>query len=116
MKPRTVFALMMLAPLSGQAPAASVETGQQAGQAGYRLTGDRALRPGRIWDDGMRTYIIWPAELELPAVFSIGSDGREMLADGAMREGQYVLDRVHTSLVFRIDRSVAKARRMAVRR
>jgi hypothetical protein len=54
--------------------------------------------------------------VELPAVFSIGADGREMLVDGAMRDGQYVLDRVHTSLVFRIDRSVAKARRTAARR
>jgi len=80
------------------------------------LTGARALRPSRIWDDGARTYVVWPAEVELPAVFSIGPDGREMLADGAMRDGQYVLDRVHTSLVFRIDRFIARARRTAARR
>ena len=116
MKPWPILAAMLLIPFLATATAASAEPARQAERAVYRLSGARALAPTRIWDDGARTYIVWPAEVELPAVFSIGSDGREMLADGLMRDGQYVLDRVHTSLVFRIDRTVAKARRVAAHR
>ena len=91
----------------------STQAAERAAHPTWRLSGATALRPARIWDDGQRTYIVWPLEAELPAVFSLGPDGGEMLAEGAMRDGQYVLDRVHTLLIFRIDRSVAKATRRA---
>lgn len=99
-----IFGLAVLFMVSSTAAA------QQA-QTSYRIGGASALRPAQIWDDGSHTYIVWPADSELPAVFSIGSDGREVLADGQMREGRYVLDRVHSSLVFRIDQARATARR-----
>lgn len=83
----------------------------QAIHQSYRVSGSPALRPAKIWDDGRQTYIVWSPEVELPAVFSIGSDGREVITDGQMRNGQYVLDRVHSTLVFRIDRASASAKR-----
>lgn len=81
----------------------------------YRLSGAAALRPSKIWDDGERTYILWARDVELPAVFTQGPDGREILAEGSMRGEQYVMDRVYSVLIFRIDRSIATARRRAKR-
>lgn len=113
MPARPIVALLLIAsaPISAGEPARSQEQ-----VVGYKLSGPTALRPSQIWEDGGRTYIVWPAESELPAVFSIGPDGREMLANGGMRDGRYVLDRVHALLVFRIDRSIATAKRTAARR
>ena len=82
----------------------------------YRVSGAMALRPSKIWDDGYYTYIEWPNEAELPAIFSRGSDGQEVLAEGSMMGDEYVLDRVHSFLIFRIDRSAATARRQAAKR
>ena len=81
----------------------------------YRLGGAKALYPSKIWDDGHYTYIEWPTNAELPAVFSRGSDGAEVIAEGVMMGDDYVLDRVHTLLIFRIDRQVASATRRAKR-
>lgn len=102
-------AVVMAAPAVAQggpgAPTAQVSS------ASYRLSGAAALRPSRIWDDGYFTYIQWPETAELPAVFSRGSDGREVIAEGMMMGEAYVLDRVHDNLIFRIDSQVAAARR-----
>src|SRR5690606_23089097 len=37
----------------------------------YRLSGEDALLPSRIGDDGTRTYLEWDAYQSLPAVFGI---------------------------------------------
>ena len=78
----------------------------------YRLSGDRSLRPTGISDDGQRTYIEWPEDLPLPAVYAIDINGREALVNGMMRGELYVVDSVHRQLIFRIDRRVARARRL----
>jgi type IV secretion system protein VirB9 len=77
------------------------------------LGGAKALRPSKIRDDGFYTYIEWPENAELPAVFSRGSDGSEVVAEGVMMGDDYVLDRVHSLLIFRIDRQAATASRRA---
>ena len=81
----------------------------------YRLSGSRSLRPSRISDDGTHTYIEWPADRDIPAVYAIDSLGRESLVNGMMREGIYVIDSVSRRLVFRIDDHVARATRVRVR-
>jgi len=78
----------------------------------YKLSGDRDLRPDAISDDGAKTYIVWRPEQTLPAVFVIDRDGRETLADGAMRDGRYVLDSVNDKLLFRTDKKLAGAVRV----
>ena len=75
----------------------------------YRLSGDRRLRPSAIGDDGTRTYIEWPREAPIPAVFAVDDKGRESLVNGAMRGELYVIDAVPRRLVFRIDDASAKA-------
>jgi type IV secretion system protein VirB9 len=80
----------------------------------YRLRGDRGLRPAAISDDGKRTYIEWPADAPLPATYIRESGGRETLANGYMRGQYYVIDSVEPHLVFRIDRQIARADRVAL--
>ena len=78
----------------------------------YKLGGTRAIRPSQIDDDGEKTYIVWPADKPLPAIFAIDEKGREMLVDGYMRDGQYVIDSVKQKLLFRLDKDVANAVRV----
>lgn len=82
----------------------------------YKLSGSRAIRPTEIDDDGLKTYIVWPPEKPLPAIFAIDEKGHEMLVDGAMRDGQYVIDSVKPKLLFRLDREVASAVRVKAKR
>jgi len=82
----------------------------------YRVSGDGALRPSRIADDGRHTYIEWPRDRALPAVYSVDSEGRESLVNGAMRDDLFVVDAVVSKLVFRIDGRVARAVRIAPKR
>ena len=81
----------------------------------YRLSGAKALRPSALHDDGARTYIEWPAEATLPAVFAIDEQGEELLVDGYMRDGRYTIDAVKPKLVFRLDKQIARADRIAPR-
>lgn len=81
----------------------------------YRLTGNRALHPAGIWDDGRQMFVEWRPEQELPAVFAV--DGRqEVLVNGHMRDGRYVIDLVYVSLVFRLGPDEARAQRSRERR
>lgn len=80
----------------------------------YRLSGDAQLRPSLIWDDGRKTYLDWPAGLEMPAVFAVGPDGKEQLVNGFMRDDRYVIDAVYSRLLFRLDSDTARATRQAV--
>jgi type IV secretion system protein VirB9 len=78
----------------------------------YRLKGDRSVRPLSISDDGHRTVIEYAPDQALPAVFAIGPTGAEEVVDGHMRDGRFVIDRVHAELVFRIDKAKATATRL----
>lgn len=79
----------------------------------WRLRGDRAVRPVSVRDDGTKTLIEYAPGQALPAVFAIGATGEEEVVDGYMREGYFIIDRVHQELVFRIDRAKATATRSA---
>lgn len=99
-------------------PAVAAETADAgpATLAGrYRLSGARALRPSRISDDGNHTYIEWPRDRALPAVYALDERGQEELVNGMMRDDLYVIDAVVPRLVFRIDSDVARAERVAER-
>ena len=91
------------------------ESAEAAVEGHYRVTGARRLRPSRIGDDGRQTFIEWPEDRSLPAVYAVGRDGQESLVNGMMRDGIYVIDSVAQRLVFRIDRNVARAERVAMR-
>lgn len=79
----------------------------------YKVSGDRAIQPSGIDDDGVRTYITWPADATLPAVYALDAKGNEALVNGMMRDDIFVIDDVAPRLVFRLDRQVARATRIA---
>ena len=122
---RTYF--FELAPLSGgqmaytvrfrypNAQAAAEETAASHVEGRYRLSGAHALRPSRIADDGVHTYIEWPREASLPAVYALNAEGQETLVNGGMRDGLFVIDGISPRLVFRIDDNVARADRVMPR-
>lgn len=90
-------------------PPQPLSSGAIAGN--YRMSGDRRLWPDGIRDDGAKTFIDWSADAAMPAVYVIDSLGREVLANGNMRDETFVIDGVEQNLVFRIDRHVARASR-----
>lgn len=82
----------------------------------YRIEGDRALRPSAVTDDGVRTYINWPADSAIPATFQLGDDGQERLVNGVMRGNRFVVDGIAKKLLFRIDARVASVTRLPPRK
>ncbi|HEX8621896.1 MAG TPA: TrbG/VirB9 family P-type conjugative transfer protein [Allosphingosinicella sp.] len=96
----------------GETESVADEAPTAEARGSYRVSGDRALRPSRIADDGRHTYIEWPRERALPAVYALDAEGRESLVNGAMRDDLFVIDAVASKLVFRIDRHVARAERV----
>jgi type IV secretion system protein VirB9 len=94
----------------------TAEASEPALEGRYRLSGARQLRPSRIGDDGTHTFIEWPAEATLPAVYGVDSAGNERLLNGMMRDDDvFVIDGVATNLIFRRDRQTARARRVPQR-
>jgi type IV secretion system protein VirB9 len=100
----------------GSEPDAAAEETVAAVEGRYRVSGARALRPSRIGDDGKHTYIEWPPESALPAVYALDERGGESLVNGAMRDDLFVIDSVVPRLIFRIDRHVARAERVVPRK
>lgn len=96
---------------------AEEELADPAAEGRYRLGGDKALRPSEISDDGVHTYIRWPKERALPAVYAVTDSGAEMLVNGMMREDDlFVIDSISRKLVFRIDGNTATATRQRKKR
>lgn len=83
-----------------------------AAAGGYKLSGTPVLRPSRMSDDGVHTYIEWAEDQALPAVFALSALGEEEMVDGYMRGGVYTIDRVNPVLVFRIGKKTARADRL----
>lgn len=78
----------------------------------YKLRGDKGLLPAGIHDDGVQTYIEFPRDAPLPAIYAIDGRGRETLINGMMRDGRMVVDSIAPMLVFRIDGRKATATRV----
>ena len=111
-----VAGLVACSPLAASAaPACQSDDSASAASGSYRVSGARILRPTMIWDDGRKTFLDWPENIEAPAIFAIDAGGNESLVNSHYRDGRYVIDGVHTKLVFRLDRLVAKAERRVAR-
>lgn len=107
--------------------AAPVATGLAIEQLhfNYAISGDRpAWRPLRVFDDGAKTYVEFPASLangEAPPLFLVGVDGKAELVNYRLRDRFYVVDRIFDAAelrlglkkqqVVRIDRVLPKAKR-----
>lgn len=83
----------------------------------YRITGDRLIRPSSVSDDGQRTFISWPRNAPIPAIYTLDQAGNEVLVNGMMgTDDVYVVDGAPQLLTFRMDRDIARARRINPRK
>jgi type IV secretion system protein VirB9 len=65
------------------------------------------LQPAMVFDDGRFTYIKWPGNREIPAIFEIRTDGSEMVANTRMQGELIVVDRIARGLMLRSGSAVA---------
>lgn len=83
--------------------------------ASYRLRGDKTIWPATMSDDGAATAIRWGVEQTIPAVYLQDQRGHLALVNGAMQNGDYVIQGVHGRLVFVLGKARATATRVAAR-
>ncbi|MCW2397902.1 P-type conjugative transfer protein TrbG [Sphingobium sp. B2D3C] len=88
--------------------AAPVATGLAIEQLhfNYAISGDRpAWRPLRVFDDGAKTYVEFPASLasgEAPPLFVVGAGGKAELVNYRLRDRFYVVDRIFDAAELRL--------------
>ena len=93
---------------SGATPASASPAGLQLERLKFRydLDGDFPhWRPDRVFDDGRKVYIQFPARLdqgEAPALFVIGRDGKSQLVNYRMSGDYYVVDRLFARAELRL--------------
>lgn len=72
----------------------------------YTISGDRpAWRPLRVFDDGSKTYVEFPASLangEAPPLFLVGADGKAELVNYRLRDRFYIVDRIFDAAELRL--------------
>ena len=68
------------------------------------------LAPLLVFDDGRFTYLKWPGNREVPAVFEVRSDASENVVNTRMQGDLIVVDRVVRALVLRMGKAVASIR------
>ncbi len=103
----TAISLRFVYPVSLDQPAP-----QAAPKARFRFTGSGSIRPASMYDDGSATFVEWREDSQIPAIFMINDQGAEVLINGAMRDGKYVIDLVADHFVFRLGKQKATAIRV----
>ncbi|MBO9557426.1 MAG: TrbG/VirB9 family P-type conjugative transfer protein [Caulobacter sp.] len=88
-------------------PAPPVKPAPVARNNAYTLKGAEALRPSTVFDDGVSTYFAWPQQIDLPAIFVVGADGVESLANAVVKDGYLVVDQLAPRFVLRSDKTQA---------
>ncbi|MBV9719214.1 MAG: P-type conjugative transfer protein TrbG [Candidatus Eremiobacteraeota bacterium] len=82
----------------------------------YRMNGDRALQPIRVFNDGTHTYLQMPQSMrEVPVLFAVGSDGGNTLVNYRFTGQYYVVDGVPDGIAL-IEGSGKRQRRALVTR
>jgi type IV secretion system protein VirB9 len=79
----------------------------------YRFSGSSRLKPTSMSDDGHSTFIVWPEKSPIPAVSIIEETGKQVLANGAVRDGRLVIGEVAEKFIFRFDGETAVETRHA---
>lgn len=97
-------------PEEEEAEAQPVEASPQDLNLDYSFSGNRELRPARVFDDGRFTYFQFAEDVDVPAIFVIGVDGGEELVNRQVRGEYTVVDRVAGEFVLRYGRSHLRVR------
>ncbi|RVU06431.1 type VI secretion protein [Novosphingobium umbonatum] len=92
-------------------PAPPVPSTPALAAATYRLSGDKALWPVELSDDGHFTRLRWAAGVPMPAVYRVEGWGRRALVNGALRDGAYVVEGVFPRLMLVLGGQSAQVRR-----
>jgi type IV secretion system protein VirB9 len=112
--------LSLLAPLAALAPVPPAPTPQQVVaerlqskpqvlNSSYSIAegaGSEDIVPALIVDDGRFTYLRFPGNREVPAVFHVLGDGSETLVNARMEDDLLVVDRVSRRLMLRAGSAV----------
>ncbi len=85
---------------------------QDTPKASFRFAGSASIRPALMYDNGSATFVEWRDDGQIPAVFMINDKGTEVLINGAVRDGKYVIDLVADGFVFRLGDQKATAMRV----
>ena len=72
----------------------------------YAYTGSRANLPSEVFDDGAFTYFRWPSQVSTPALFVVGADGQESVANYSVKGGYQVVEQTAPRFVLRAGKEV----------
>lgn len=68
----------------------------------YRIIGDSPWKPIRVYDDGVKTYIQFPLEMqhsESPALLALGPSGQEQMVNYRPSGDRYIVDKLLTKAI-----------------
>lgn len=99
--PSLVFRVRFAFPEAAGVGASAPTPEPEVRNAAYSISGSPRNVPSRVFDDGARTYLEWPAGAATPAVFALGEDGSEMVVNFNMRGALMVIERVGPAFVLR---------------
>lgn len=73
----------------------------------YTLSGPDSIAPVKIWDDGQRTYFIFPNNnAVIPYVYGVNSTGSENLLTPVVENGAVVVNTVQRKFILRLGNDV----------
>jgi type IV secretion system protein VirB9 len=101
--------LIALQPSPEELIAERLQTPAQLQNSNYSIAegaGSQDIVPALIFDDGRFTYIRFPGNREVPAVFHVQPDGSETLVNARMEDDLLVVDRVSRRLMLRAGQAV----------
>jgi Conjugal transfer protein len=90
------FVYPRVAAVGSGTPAAPVVLNER-----YQFCGARAVKPTRVFDDGVRTTLLFGIHQEVPAVFVQNADGSESLVNFSVEGDAVILHRVAEHFVLR---------------
>jgi len=111
-QPAATLPLLPLAPLppsTEQVLAERLQAKPAVMNTQYSMAEGRAsddIVPDLVFDDGRFTYLRFPGNREVPAVFHVLGDGTEALANARMEDDLLVVDRVSRRLTLRAGSAV----------
>jgi type IV secretion system protein VirB9 len=109
--PRQLLPMLPLAPLPSPERIVSerIQAKPQVRNTQYSLAegpGSEDIIPSLVFDDGRFTYLRFPGNREIPAVFHVLDDGTETLLNARMEDDLLVVDRVSRRLMLRAGSAV----------
>lgn len=102
-------ALAVSAPTAAELVAERIKAKPQVLNTSYSIAEGKAsedIVPTLVFDDGRFTYLRFPGNREIPAVFHVLGDGGESLVNARMEDDLLVVDRVSRRLVLRAGSAV----------